>query len=177
MHSVNVALIILFMLIPFSVVSADDATVNYTLASVNCNSGYYQPNIPNTIKGFRLLGKRYKEHIQPTSDYTGNPKTHTSATFWYDGMILNTVFENKKPNKRFLEFAIFSHSRWNRYTPIKIGTPIQSFLSKNKLDSVSPETKQVHICSSNDEDGAPDCVDLFLQESVIMEIKYECYTG
>jgi hypothetical protein len=169
--------IILLIVFPFSIVSAQDTTVNYVLSSVNCNSGFYKPNLPNTINGFRLLGKRNKEQIQPASDYTGDPKTHTSAIFWYDGMLLDVVFRNKKPYGYFLESATFSHSRWNQYTPIKVGTPIQPFLSKNKLSSVPPETTLVHICSSTEEEGAPDCIDLSIKEGVIMEIKYECYTG
>jgi len=169
--------IILLIVLPLSIVSAQDTTVNYVLASVNCNSGIYKPNLPNTINAFRLLGKRNKEKIQPASDYTGDPKTHTSAIFWYDGMTLATVFGNKKPYEYFLESATFSHSRWNRYTPIKVGATIQPFLSKNKLSSVPAETTLVHICNSTEEEGAADCIDLSIKEGVIMEIKYECYTG
>lgn len=171
------SLVILLIVIPFSVAFAQDATVNYILPSVTCGSGYYQPYLPKTIKGFQLLGKRNKEQIQPASDYTGDPKTHTSAIFSYDGMVINVVFENKKPYKYFLESAIFSHSRWNQYTPIKVGTSIQPFLAKNNLDSIPPQTTLVHICNSSENDGAEDCIDLGIQEGIIKEVKYECYTG
>lgn len=173
----KIFLVVLFIVIPLSVASAQDTTVNYILPSVTCGSGHYHPNLPNTIKGFRLLGKRNKEQIQPASDYTGDPKTHTSAIFWYDGMVINVVFETKKPYKYFLESAIFSNSRWNQYTPIKVGAPIQSFLTKNKLGSISPHTTLIHICNSSEENGAEDCIDVGIKEGIITEVKYECYTG
>jgi len=90
-------------------------------------------------------------------------------------MVLNVVFKNQKPYGYFLETATFSNPRWNRLTPIKVGVPIQSFLANNKLRSIPPQSSLLRICGA--ELGAPDCVELSLENGVVTEVKYVCYTG
>jgi hypothetical protein len=153
----------------------NSGTVGLVLSAINCSSGPYKPSLPGTIKEFQSLGKRSREQIQPASDYTGDPKDYTSANFWYEGMFLGVVFSNYKPYDYFLGAATFSHSRWNHLTPIKVGTSVRAFLTKENMAGVTFQTTLVRICSASI--GAPDCIELSLKEQVVTEVKYICYTG
>lgn len=173
----RIQIIVFLLIFPLFTAVSEEKSVTYTLESINCSKGTFKPNLPNTLEGYRLLGNRYKEVIQAAGDYTGDSRTHTSANFWYDGMLLSVVFDNRKQKEFFIETATFTHSRWNRITPIKVGSKIQTFLSKHNLPSISEESTNVRLCSCSEDEGAPDCIDLSIQNGTIMKVKYECYTG
>ena len=155
--------------------SSQGEAVELVLESVNCSSGPYKPRLPKTMEGFRALGGFLREQVQPAGDYSGDPKTHTSANFWFEGMSVDVVFLTQKPYGYFLEGATFSHPRWNRLTPIKVGSSITDFLKKEKLPPVSPQSKRVRICGAAE--GAPDCIELLITKDRITQVEYGCYTG
>lgn len=155
--------------------SAEGSVMELTLEKFDCRSGPYKPNLPSTIKGFQALGNRTKEQVQPASDYTGDPTTHTSGNFWYDGMFLGVVIRNIKPYGSFLEAASFSNQRWNNLTPIKIGSSIFDLLAKEKISANPTYDSVVLLCGATM--GAADCTRITLKKHVIIKVEYECYTG
>jgi hypothetical protein len=147
------------------------------LEKLNCSSGPYKPNLPNTLKEFKALGERAKEQVEPASDYAGDPNTHTSGNFWYDGMYLGVVFRNTKPYGNFLNSASFSHPRWNNLTPIKVGSSVLDLLAKENISAKPAKNSSLYLCSVYDSEGAPDCVKLTLKGNRIIKVEYQCYTG
>lgn len=147
------------------------------LVKLSCSSGPYKPTLPNTLKEFKALGERTKEQVEPASDYTGDPSTHTSGNFWYDGMYLGVVFRNTKPYGNFLSAASFSNPRWNNLTPIKVDSSVLDLLAKENVSVKPAKNSPLYLCSVYDSEGAPDCVKLSLKGHTITKVEYQCYTG
>ncbi len=156
-------------------ISVKPPIIDVVVENVYCYQGPYKPKLPNTIKEYKALGPRIKEQIQPAADYTGDPKTHTSGRFWYQGMELGVVFVNTKPYGYFLEGAVISDKRWNNISPIKIGSSILDLFKKEGIATIPPRNSIISMCSS--ETGAPDCINISLKELIISKVEYECYTG
>lgn len=147
------------------------------LEKLNCNSGPYKPKLPSTLKEFKALGDRTKEQVKPASDYTGDPRTHTSGNFWYDGMYLGVVFQNSQPHSSFLSAASFSHPRWNNLTPIKVGSSVLDLFMQENIPVKPTKDSPLYLCNVYDSEGAPDCVKLTLEGHTITKVEYQCYTG
>lgn len=150
---------------------------NIIIKSIACNSGPYQPKLPKPLKGIKALGSLKKELIQPTSDCSDGDEqdTHTRAELFFDGMALSIIFHDKEASYSFIEGASFSHSRWNRISPIAIGSSITDLLKKEGISTPPPKNAIVSACSSDE--GAPDCINITLKELIIIKTEYECYTG
>jgi hypothetical protein len=168
--------LLILQTLPATAVEPENEPIIRVLEAINCNSGPFKPKFPKSISEFRSLGNRTKEQIQEASDYTGDPKTHTSAIFWYEKMIAGVVFKNTKPYGMFLEGAIFSSPRWNYITPIKIGANANEVLRKFNLAEIPANSTAAKICSAVEFD-APDCIHLAIKGGLITSVQYVCYTG
>jgi len=168
-----------FSLLIFSLSSMAEGTnvpspkTEVIIKNVGCNSGPYQPKLPNSLKGIKALGKTQNEIIEPTLDYEN--ENHIRGSFVFDGMVLVGIFDKKDSSVSFIELASFSSPRWNKISPIAIGSSIKDLFAKEGIAKVPKKNGIVYACSS--EEGAPDCIKITLNKLIIAKTEYECYTG
>ncbi len=147
--------------------------INVIIKSIGCNDGPYQPKLLKTLKGIKALGKIKKEVIQPAMYDENN--IHSVGSFTFDGMELALLLDNKNTTVSFIEGATFSTPRWNKVSPIAIGSSITDLFKKEGISKIPPKNSIVSACSSDEE--ATDCINLTLKNLIIIKAEYLCYTG